>query len=136
MSEKISKQAKAEAKAAAKFEKSEAKRLVKLAKKSTEQSTEFNDEQVNSNKKTKQKISKETKQKIKVKKEKEKFNWKLAFKEFPIKMAKEVNKIKWSGSDNLTKKYITVVIFMLIFAVLFYFVDMGLQELFVLIKVI
>ncbi|WP_051636004.1 preprotein translocase subunit SecE [Mesoplasma photuris] len=119
MSEKVSK---SELKAKAKFEKLEQKRLQK-------------EQKIASGKK--QKISSDATAKIKeIKKPKEKRNWKLEFKEFPIKMVKEVGKIKWSGSDNLTRKYITVLIFMLLFAVVFIFVDWGLQELLTLIKVV
>lgn len=85
------------------------------------------------------KVKKETKKIIKVKKakeEKDKVDYKLAFREFPVKMVKEVNKIKWSGWTNLNRKYITVLIFMIIFAIVFYFVDWGLQEIFILMKVV
>lgn len=81
------------------------------------------------------KISKKTKKKLKVKKEKEPRNIKLMFKEFPIKMVKEISKIRWSGSDSLSKKFIIVILFMLIFAVIFYSLDLGIQQLFQLIKV-
>ncbi|WP_245576618.1 preprotein translocase subunit SecE [Mesoplasma seiffertii] len=120
--------------------KKELKAQAKLAKMANKQSLTGNEDQLNSGKqstkKVATKISKETKAKIKVKPEKEKVDIKLAFKEFPIKMAKEVNKIKWSGRENLTRKFIIVILFMLFFAVLFFFVDWGLQQLFVLIKVI
>ncbi|SYV94886.1 Uncharacterised protein, partial [Mycoplasma putrefaciens] len=43
----------------------------------------------------KQKISKETKKKLKIKKHKEPKNFKLMLKEFPIKMVKEISKIRW-----------------------------------------
>ncbi|EOA07244.1 Preprotein translocase subunit SecE [Mycoplasma yeatsii 13926] len=81
------------------------------------------------------KISKQTKKKLKVKKEKEPKDFKLMFKEFPIKMVKEISKIKWSGTDSLSKKFIIVILFMLIFAVIFYSLDLGIQQLFQLIKV-
>ncbi|AVP49527.1 preprotein translocase subunit SecE [Williamsoniiplasma luminosum] len=83
-------------------------------------------------------LKKETNRKIKVKKTKDpkdKIDLKLATKEFPVKLVKEVNKIKWSTSKNLTNKYITVIIFMVITAVMFFLIDLGLQQLFVLIKV-
>gem|GEM_PF-1035202 len=38
-------------------------------------------------------------------------------------MVKEVSKIKWSGKQNLTNKFVQVIIFMLIFAVVFYLID-------------
>jgi len=67
---------------------------------------------------------------LKTPKDKEPRNLKLAFKEFPVKMVKEVGKIKWSSRQNLFIKFIQVVIFILIAAILFYFIDLGLQELF------
>lgn len=67
---------------------------------------------------------------FKTKKEKEKIDWQRSFKEFPVKMVKEVSKIKWSGKQNLTNKFIQVIVFMLIFAVVFYFIDWGFQALF------
>jgi len=60
----------------------------------------------------------------------------LAFKEFPVKMVKEVSKIHWSGQKNLWTKFIQVVLFILIFAALFYLVDLAFQELFTVMKVI
>ncbi|PPE05860.1 preprotein translocase subunit SecE [Williamsoniiplasma lucivorax] len=84
-------------------------------------------------------LKKETKKTIRVKKEKDpkdKINMKLATREFPVKLVKEVNKIKWSSSKNLTNKYITVLIFMIITAIMFFLIDMGLQQLFSLIKVL
>lgn len=73
---------------------------------------------------------------FKTPKTKEKIDWKLAFKEFPIKMVKEVSKIKWSGKQNLTNKFVQVIIFMLVFAVIFYLIDWGFQELFSVMHVI
>ncbi|ATI73048.1 preprotein translocase subunit SecE [Mesoplasma florum] len=87
------------------------------------------------NKKQKIKISKKTKKSIKVKKQKEKKNFKLAIKEFPIKIVKELNKIKWSGWDNLKKKYIIVLLFMIFFAILFFCIGLGIEALFRLINV-
>jgi len=60
----------------------------------------------------------------------------LAFKEFPVKMVKEVSKIHWSGQKNLWTKFIQVVLFILIFAALFYLVDLAFQELFTVMKVV
>lgn len=79
----------------------------------------------------------ETKAKIKVKKPKppkDKLSQRL--EEFPIKMVKEVNKIKWSTKENLTKKYLEVLIFIVLFAVFFALIDWGFQAIFSLIKVI
>ncbi|WP_342275415.1 preprotein translocase subunit SecE [Spiroplasma endosymbiont of Cantharis lateralis] len=74
--------------------------------------------------------------KRKVKKEKEKINYKLAIKEAPIKFLKEVNKIQWSSRKNLGTKFLWVIIFIAIFGVFFFFVDWGFQSLFELIKII
>lgn len=85
------------------------------------------------------KISQDTRKKIRVKKLKDKdqkVDFKQATREFPVKMIKEVNKIKWSGAENLTKKYITVIVFMAVFAIAFFFIDWGLQALFALMKVV
>ncbi|MCL8212742.1 preprotein translocase subunit SecE [Mesoplasma whartonense] len=73
---------------------------------------------------------------FKASKTKEKIDWKLSFKEFPVKMVKEVSKIKWSGKQNLTNKFVQVIIFMLIFAVVFYLIDWGFQTLFSVMHVI
>ncbi|AOG59989.1 preprotein translocase subunit SecE [Spiroplasma helicoides] len=74
--------------------------------------------------------------KVKVKKHKEKVNLKLAFKEAPIKMLKEINKIKWSSRKNLGQKFSWVVVFLLVFALFFYGVDTGLKYLFQVLKII
>lgn len=74
--------------------------------------------------------TKEYVKKQKVRKEKEKFDFKLAFKEMPAKMIKEVNKITWPKSDTLWMKFLWVIIFMICFGIFFYFVDWGLQALF------
>ncbi|ATZ21299.1 preprotein translocase subunit SecE [Mesoplasma tabanidae] len=93
------------------------------------------EESLNKTKNKKIKISKQTKKSIKVKKQKEKKNFKLAVKELPIKIVKEINKIKWSGWDNLKKKYIIVLLFMIFFAILFFCIGLGIEALFRLIKV-
>ncbi|QBQ07234.1 preprotein translocase subunit SecE [Spiroplasma gladiatoris] len=72
----------------------------------------------------------------KVKEHKQKINVKLALKEAPIKMLKEINKIKWSGRANLGQKFSWVIIFILIFALFFYGIDTGLKHLFILMKII
>ncbi|ASZ08851.1 preprotein translocase subunit SecE [Mesoplasma chauliocola] len=96
--------------------------------------SEINLEESSKSKKQKIKISKETKKSIKVKKQKEKKNIKLTIKELPIKIVKEISKIKWSGWDNLKKKYIIVLLFMIFFAVLFFCIGLGIEALFKLIQ--
>ncbi|EXU60099.1 preprotein translocase subunit SecE [Mycoplasma mycoides] len=83
-----------------------------------------------------QKISKTTKKKLKVKKEKEPKNFRKWFKELPVRMSKEFFKIRWTGSGSLGKKFLIVIIFMSIFALLFFGVDVVIQYLFRLIKAI
>jgi len=73
---------------------------------------------------------------LKTPKDKEPRNLGLALKEFPVKMVKEVGKIKWSSRQNLFIKFVQVVIFILIAAILFYFIDLGLQELFSVARII
>ncbi|AHI52376.1 preprotein translocase subunit SecE [Spiroplasma culicicola] len=84
---------------------------------------------------TKEEKIKKAKEK-KIKKEKEKINYKLAIKEMPVKMLKEVNKIKWSDRKNLGQKFTWVIVFLLIFGIFFYAVDLGLQYLFDLLKIV
>ncbi|AXK50710.1 preprotein translocase subunit SecE [Spiroplasma alleghenense] len=74
-------------------------------------------------------IAKKAKMK-KIKKEKEKGDWKTSFREFPVKMVKEVNKIRWTSGNTLGRKFVYTLIFVFIFAVFFFLVDLGLQKLF------
>ncbi|AUM62286.1 preprotein translocase subunit SecE [Spiroplasma monobiae] len=71
-----------------------------------------------------------------VKKEKEKIDYKLALKEAPVKFLKEVNKIQWSSRKNLGTKFLWVIIFIAIFGVFFFCVDLAFQNLFELIRII
>ncbi|AKX33700.1 preprotein translocase subunit SecE [Spiroplasma litorale] len=72
----------------------------------------------------------------KVKKHKDKIGFKKAAKEAPVKFLKEINKIKWSSRENLSIKFLWVIVFILIFGVFFFAVDYGLQHLFVELKII
>ncbi|AGR40730.1 preprotein translocase subunit SecE [Spiroplasma taiwanense] len=72
----------------------------------------------------------------KIKKHKNKVDYKLTFKEAPVKFLKEINKIKWSSRQNLGTKFLWVIIFIFIFGAFFFLVDWGLQSLFVVIKII
>ncbi|WP_339020960.1 preprotein translocase subunit SecE [Spiroplasma endosymbiont of Atherix ibis] len=74
--------------------------------------------------------------KKKVKKEKSKINYKLAFKEAPIKFLKEVNKIQWSSRKNLGTKFLWVIVFIAIFGVFFFCLDWAFQALFEVMKII
>ncbi|ATZ16696.1 preprotein translocase subunit SecE [Entomoplasma freundtii] len=118
----------------AKRAKKELKAAAKAARKSRQNDLEAN---LETPKKGKIDLQKWQKKGLKVPKTpKEKVNVKEAIQEFPVKMIKEVNKIKWSSSGNLTKKYISVLLFMVIFALFFALVDWGLQALFSLIKIV
>ncbi|WFQ90526.1 preprotein translocase subunit SecE [Mycoplasma feriruminatoris] len=94
------------------------------------------EQQENIKPKNTHKISKSTKKKLKVKKKKEPKNFRKWFKELPIRMSKEFIKIRWTGSGSLGKKFLIVIIFMAIFALLFFGVDIVIQHLFRLIKAI
>ncbi|WP_338972363.1 preprotein translocase subunit SecE [Spiroplasma endosymbiont of Panorpa germanica] len=72
----------------------------------------------------------------KIKKEKEKVDWRTGFREFPVKMVKEINKIRWTSGNTLGKKFIYTLIFVFVFAIFFFVVDLGLQKLFELIYII
>lgn len=73
---------------------------------------------------------------IKIKKEKDKINVRLALKESPVKMLKEVNKIRWSDRKNLGQKFTWVIVFLIIFGTFFYAFDTGLKYLFILLKIV
>ncbi|ASP27807.1 preprotein translocase subunit SecE [Spiroplasma corruscae] len=72
----------------------------------------------------------------KIKKHKDKISLKQVAKEGPVKFLKEINKIKWSTRENLSMKFLWVIVFILIFGIFFFAVDYGLQHLFVEIKII
>jgi len=84
---------------------------------------------------TKEEKTKKEKE-IKIKKEKEKINVRLAVKEAPVKMLKEINKIRWSSRKNLGQKFSWVIIFLIIFGIFFFAVDLGLRYLFILLRII
>lgn len=55
---------------------------------------------------------------------------KVSFKEFPIKLLKEANKLKTPTRKELGKKFVTVLIFITVAALVFYALDLGLVALF------
>ncbi|WP_339022808.1 preprotein translocase subunit SecE [Spiroplasma endosymbiont of Crioceris asparagi] len=59
-----------------------------------------------------------------------------SLKETPIKLVKEANKIKWPKRRVLGMKFLTIVIFIFIFAVFFYGVDQALEQLFAISKIV
>ena len=64
------------------------------------------------------------------KKRKEKFNWKLFFYEFPVKMVKDITRIKWISKGRLGKMFLAVLIFIACFAVAYGILDLILTQLF------
>ncbi|ATG97666.1 preprotein translocase subunit SecE [Mesoplasma lactucae] len=131
---KEQKRLKKEAKAKAKVEKSRIKAKKRAGNGEAADGDEPSTKRVVKEKEMKKNLY--NRKNFKRKAEKEKTDWKLGFKEFPVKMVKEVNKIQWSGKRNLTNKFIQVIIFMLVFAVVFYLIDWGFQALFTAIHVI
>lgn len=71
-----------------------------------------------------------------VKKIKDKIDYKMALREFPIRLIKEVQKVRWPKQKDLGSKLAWVIGFMLSLAILFYFVDWGIQALFGVAKII
>ncbi|AHF57350.1 preprotein translocase subunit SecE [Spiroplasma eriocheiris] len=57
------------------------------------------------------------------KKDKDRINWKLAFREFPVKMAKEVSRIRWARKGSLGRKFLITILFIIAFAVFFFCLD-------------
>ncbi|WP_338983575.1 preprotein translocase subunit SecE [Spiroplasma endosymbiont of Othius punctulatus] len=55
---------------------------------------------------------------------------KVHFKEFPIKLLKEANKLKTPTRKELGKKFVTVLIFITVAAIIFFSLDLGLVSLF------
>ncbi|WP_342268865.1 preprotein translocase subunit SecE [Spiroplasma endosymbiont of Aspidapion aeneum] len=72
----------------------------------------------------------------KFKTEKKKRNASLYFREWPIKMVKEVQKIRWASRRDVAIKFFWVIVFILIFGAIFYFADWGISTLFLYIKII
>jgi preprotein translocase subunit SecE len=60
----------------------------------------------------------------------------MALREFPIRLIKEVQKVRWPKQKDLGSKLAWVIGFMLSLAILFYFVDWGIQALFGVAKII
>ncbi|QEH61233.1 preprotein translocase subunit SecE [Spiroplasma chinense] len=130
----------AEQKAKAKLDKlkqkEEAKRIKKEQKSAQKEQMQELYKQLDGDKNlTKEEKIKKAKD-VKIKKHKEKINYKLALKEAPIKMLKEINKIKWSDRKNLGQKFSWVIVFLIVFGIFFYAVDTALQYLFTLAKII
>lgn len=72
----------------------------------------------------------------KVKKIKDKVDYKLAIREFPVKVVKEIQKVRWPSQSVLGSRLLWVLGFIVTLAVIFFFVDWGIQELFGVAKII
>lgn len=118
-------------KAKLKLEKIQAKQETKAEKQKIYTDLKKGFDEITEKQKDKEYIKKQ-----KVKKVKEKFDYRTTLKEMPIKMVKEVNKIRWPKREELGAKFGMVIIFLIIFCVFFYFIDWGLQELFAIAKII
>ncbi len=70
---------------------------------------------------TKNKINKIKKPKNK--KIKPKTNWKLAFREFPIKLAKDIARIRWISQGRLGKSFLFILGFLIVFAIFYFGLD-------------
>ncbi|WP_374695968.1 preprotein translocase subunit SecE [Spiroplasma endosymbiont of Polydrusus formosus] len=58
-----------------------------------------------------------------------KTNWKLAFREFPVKMAKEVTRIRWTSKGSLRRKFLITILFIIAFVVFYLVLDLFLHHL-------
>ncbi|AGM24736.1 preprotein translocase subunit SecE [Spiroplasma chrysopicola] len=70
------------------------------------------------------------------KKKAEKVNWKLAFREFPVKMAKEVSRIRWASKGSLGRKFLITIAFIAVFAIFYLALDQVLFNLLHVAKII
>ncbi|WP_342256669.1 preprotein translocase subunit SecE [Spiroplasma endosymbiont of Poecilobothrus nobilitatus] len=65
-----------------------------------------------------------------------KTNWKLAFREFPVKMAKEVTRIRWTSKGSLGHKFLITILFITAFAVFYLVLDLVLHHLLTVARII
>lgn len=65
-----------------------------------------------------------------------KTNWKLAFREFPVKMAKEVTRIRWTSKGSLGRKFLITILFIIAFAVFYLVLDLVLHHLLTVARII
>ena len=72
---------------------------------------------------SKEKLDKDKSKINSSKKKKEKVNFKVALLEFPVKMLKDISRIKWVGKGTLGKRFILVVLFLIFFAIAYFIVD-------------
>jgi preprotein translocase subunit SecE len=120
-----------EEKAKAKFAKLEEKRLKKEKQREVYEDLKEGYKEFESAEGRKKKAKE-----AKVKKIKEKVDYKLAIREFPVKVVKEIQKVRWPSQSVLGSRLIWVLGFIILLAVVFYFVDWGIQSLFGVAKII
>ncbi|ALA97103.1 hypothetical protein SKUN_00181 [Spiroplasma kunkelii CR2-3x] len=65
-----------------------------------------------------------------------KTNWKLSFREFPVKMAKEVTRIRWTSKGSLGRKFLITILFIIVFAVFYLVLDLVLHNLLTVTRII
>ncbi|WP_425378853.1 preprotein translocase subunit SecE [Spiroplasma endosymbiont of Polydrusus pterygomalis] len=65
-----------------------------------------------------------------------KTSWKLAFREFPVKMAKEITRIRWTSKDSLGRKFLITILFIIAFAVFYLVLDLVLHHLLTVARII
>ncbi|UZQ29614.1 MAG: preprotein translocase subunit SecE [Spiroplasma phoeniceum] len=65
-----------------------------------------------------------------------KTNWKLAFREFPVKMAKEVTRIRWTSKVSLGRKFLITILFIIAFALFYLVLDLVLHHLLTVARII
>lgn len=65
-----------------------------------------------------------------------KTNLKLAFREFPVKMAKEVTRIRWTSKGGLGQKFLITILFIITFAVFYSVLDLVLHHLLTVARII
>ncbi|AOX43499.1 hypothetical protein S100390_v1c01560 [Spiroplasma sp. NBRC 100390] len=63
-------------------------------------------------------------------------NWKLAFREFPVKMAKEVTRIRWTSKGSLGRKFLITILFIIAFAIFYLVLDLVLHHLLTVARII
>ncbi len=61
-------------------------------------------------------VGKRFKKDKKVKTKKERFDYKTAFREFPVKFVRDVVRIKWISKTRLGQRFIAVMLFIIFFA--------------------
>lgn len=63
-------------------------------------------------------------------------NWKLAFREFHVKIAKEVKRIRWTSKGSLGRKFLITILFIIAFAIFYLVLDLVLHHLLTVARII